>query len=278
MTLTTPRALLWALLLIAAGAAAALALNRAWRALPADAASAVAAAAAASVPVSGDPRADAVARVLVERIPRLPPIDEVQPSPVPGWWQVRFGGTEILYADDGAEHILVGGTLIETKTRSDLTEAALSKALAVAWDQLPLQDAIVFRQGSGERVMAVFVDPNCGYCKRFERDLTGIRDVTIYAFLIPILGPDSEAKSRDIWCAKDRGAAWRGWMLDGVVPPRAMGACDTAAIERNLAFSRSHRINGTPAVFFADGTRKPGALPPAEVERLLAAAGAPPRK
>jgi thiol:disulfide interchange protein DsbC len=197
---------------------------------------------------------------------------------VPGWWQVRFGGAEILYADDGGEHILVGGTLIETKTRTDLTEAALSKALAVAWDQLPLQDAIVFRQGSGERVMAVFVDPNCGYCKRFERDLTQVRDVTIYTFLMPILGPDSEAKSRDIWCAKDRGAAWRGWMLEGTVPPRAMGACDTAAIERNLAFSRSHRVHGTPALFFADGTRKPGALPPAELERLLAAAGAPPRR
>lgn len=276
MTLTTPRALLWALLLMALGAAAALALNRVWRAAPGDPASAVAA--AASVPVSGDPAADAVARALVERIPRLPPIDEVTKSPVPGWWQVRFGGAEILYADDGGEHILVGGTLIETKTRTDLTEAALSKALAVAWDQLPLQDAIVFRQGSGERVLAVFVDPNCGYCKRFERDLTQVRDVTIYTFLMPILGPDSEAKSRDIWCAKDRGAAWRGWMLEGTVPQRAMGACDTAAIERNLAFSRSHRVHGTPALFFADGTRKPGALPSAEVERLLAAAGAPPRR
>ncbi|MBX3638549.1 MAG: DsbC family protein, partial [Rubrivivax sp.] len=212
------------------------------------------------------------------RIPRLPPIDEVKRSPVPGWWQVRFGGAEILYADDGAEHILVGGTLIATKTRTDLTEAALEKALAVPWEQLPLQDAIVFRQGSGARVMAVFVDPNCGYCKRFERDLTQVKDVTIYTFLMPILGPDSDTKSRDIWCAKDRGAAWRGWMLDGAVPARAMGECDTGAIERNLAFSRSHRINGTPAVFFADGTRKPGALPPAEVERLLAAAGAPPRR
>ncbi|MBX3638059.1 MAG: hypothetical protein KF683_22025, partial [Rubrivivax sp.] len=149
MTLTTPRALLWALLLVALGAAAALALNRVWRAVPGDAPSAIAAASAASVPVSGDPAADAIARVLVERIPRLPPIDEVRRSPVPGWWQVRFGGAEILYADDGAEHILVGGTLIATKTRTDLTEAALEKALAVPWDQLPLQDAIVFRQGSG---------------------------------------------------------------------------------------------------------------------------------
>jgi thiol:disulfide interchange protein DsbC len=63
-------------------------------------------------------------------------------------------------------------------------------------------------------------------------------------------------------------------MLDGVVPPKAGAKCDTAAIERNLAFSRSNRITGTPAVFFEDGTRKPGAIPGAEVERLLVAASA----
>jgi thiol:disulfide interchange protein DsbC len=278
MNSTTPRALLWALLLVALGAAAALGLERVWRAAPGGSTLAFVTEAAAAAPAGGDPAAAAVARVLVERIPRLPPIDEVVRSPVPGWWQVRYGGTDILYADERAEHILVGGTLIETKTRTDLTEAALAKALAVAWDQLPLRDAIVFRQGSASRVLAVFADPNCGFCKRFERDLAKLKDVTIYTFVMPILGPDSEAKSRDIWCAKDRGAAWRGWMLDGVVPPRRMGECDTAAIERNLDFSQKHRINGTPTLIFADGTRKPGALPLPEVERLLAAAGAPPRR
>ena len=56
---------------------------------------------------------------------------------------------------------------------------------------------------------------------------------------MPILGPDSTAKSRDIWCAKEPMRAWRDWMLDGVVPPKAGAKCDTAAIERNLAFSRA---------------------------------------
>ena len=94
----------------------------------------------------------------------------------------------------------------------------------------------------------------------------------VYTFLIPILGPDSATKSRDIWCAKDQGKVWRAWMLDGAAPPTAAKGCDTAAVDRNLAFSRANRINGTPAVFFEDGTRKPGAISAETVEKLLLAA------
>jgi len=216
----------------------------------------------------------AIRKTLAERLPNLPKIDEITRTPVAGLYEVRFGGTEILYSDASGEHIFVNGSLVETRTRTDLTEARLEKLLAIEFDKLPLKDAMTVRQGSGARKLAVFVDPNCGYCKRFERDLTAVKDVTIYTFLMPILGPDSTAKSRDIWCAKEPMRAWRDWMLDGVVPPKAGAKCDTAAIERNLVFSRSNRITGTPAVFFEDGTRKPGALPGAEVERLLVAASA----
>jgi thiol:disulfide interchange protein DsbC len=213
-----------------------------------------------------------IRKTLAERIPKFPPIDEVQPSAVPGIWEVRFAGTEILYSDATGDHIFVEGALVATKTMSNLTQQRLDKVLAIDWDQLPLKDAFVIRQGTGERRMAVFVDPNCGFCKRFERDIAGIDNVTIYTFLMPILGPDSQAKSRDIWCARDPGKAWRGWMIDGTQPPKAAAGCDGKALERNLAFSRQHRINGTPAVLFEDGTRKPGAVPAAMVEQLLAAA------
>ena len=216
----------------------------------------------------------AIRKTLAERLPNLPRIDEITRTPVAGLYEVRFGGTELLYSDASGEHIFVNGSLVETKTRTDLTEARLEKLLAIEFDKLPLKDAMTVRQGSGARKLAVFVDPNCGYCKRFERDLAAVKDVTIYTFLMPILGPDSTAKSRDIWCAKEPMRAWRDWMLDGVVPSKAGAKCDTAAIDRNLVFSRANRITGTPAVFFEDGTRRPGALPGAEVERLLVAASA----
>jgi thiol:disulfide interchange protein DsbC len=118
----------------------------------------------------------------------------------------------------------------------------------------------------------VFGDPNCGYCKRFERDLAKLQDVTIYTFLYPILGPDSNAKSKDIWCAQDSAKTWRAWMVDGVTPPKSMGKCDTAALERNVEFGKKHRVQGTPAVVFEDGTRVPGAIPLESLEKNLATA------
>lgn len=236
---------------------------------------ALAAVAAATVLLAGSAQAQqeaAIRKALTERLPQLPAIDEITRSPVPGLWEVRYGGTELLYSDDKGEFIFVNGSLVETKTRVDLTEQRIERMLAVSWDKLPLKDAMVMKQGTGARKVAIFEDPNCGYCKRFERDMASIKDVTIYTFLIPILGPDSTAKSRDIWCAKDNAKVWRAWMLEGAVPPKTMGKCDTTALDRNLAFARSFRVNGTPAIFFEDGTRKPGALSADAVEKLLVAA------
>ena len=207
---------------------------------------------------------------LSERLPNLPTIDEINKTPIPGLYEVRIG-QDILYADEQGNHV-IQGNLIDTRTRTDLTEARLAKLSAIDFASLPLKDAVVIKQGNGTRRMAVFGDPNCGYCKRFERDLAKLQDVTIYTFLYPILGPDSNAKSKDIWCAGDAAKAWRAWMVDGVVPPKSMGKCDSAALERNVAFGKKHRVQGTPAAVFEDGTRAPGAIPLEALEKNLAAA------
>jgi thiol:disulfide interchange protein DsbC len=209
----------------------------------------------------------AIRKNLAERLPGFPKIDEVTKTPIPGLYEIRIG-TDVLYTDEQGDHV-VQGQIIDTRTRANLTEARIDKLTAIQFDGLPLKDAMVIKQGTGARRLAIFVDPNCGYCKRFERDLVTIKDVTIYAFLYPILGPDSTSKSRDIWCSKDAAKTWRAWMIDGVAPPKSVGACDAAAIERNVALGQKHRVNGTPALVFEDGTRKPGAMPAAQVEQLL---------
>ena len=225
--------------------------------------------AAASAPAAAPADiAQRLRKLLAERIPKLPPIDEVRASPVPGLYEVRFGGAEIIYVDATGQ-FLIQGALIDTRTLANLTEERIEQITAVPFDKLPLKDALVIKQGQGERKLAVFADPNCGYCKRFERDLAKIDNVTVYTFLMPILGPDSQTKSRDIWCAADPAKAWRAWMIDGQLPARAAPDCDGKALDRNVAFGREHRINGTPALLFEDNTRKGGALPLEMVQRLL---------
>ena len=207
---------------------------------------------------------------LLERLPNMPTIDEVTKSPVPGLYEVRIG-SELIYTDESGNYV-IQGHIIDTKTRTDITEARIAKLTQVDFASLPLKDAILIKQGTGTRKLVIFGDPNCGYCKRLERDLQAVKDVSIYTFLFPILGPDSNVKAKDIWCAKEPGKAWRDWMVNGVAPAKSIGKCDTAALDRNLALGNRHRVQGTPAVVYEDGSRSPGALPAEQIEARMAAA------
>ena len=206
---------------------------------------------------------------LVERLPALPKIDEVKQSAMPGLWEIRIG-TDIRYTDSVGNY-LIEGELIDVRNKRNLTEERINKLTAIDFASLPLKDALVWKVGTGKRRIAVFGDPNCGFCKRFERSLQDMKDITVYTFLVPILGGDSPEKARAIWCSKDQTTVWRNWMLDGTAAPKVVGACDDTAIERNLAMMRKHRINGTPAIVFEDGQRVPGALTAEQLEKRLLA-------
>jgi len=218
-----------------------------------------------------DPEA-AIRKNLAERMPTLPKIDQISKTPIAGIYEVRFG-QDVIYTDARGDHI-IEGSLFDTRAKSNLTEARISDLTRIDFAKLPLQDAMVVKQGSGARKLAVFADPNCVYCKTFERDLRTIKDVTVYTFLYPVLGPESDEKSRQIWCAKDAATSWRGWMLENKAPARVLGPCDTAALVRNVAFGRTHKLNGTPALVFEDGRRVRGAIPADELEKRLVQASA----
>jgi thiol:disulfide interchange protein DsbC len=209
---------------------------------------------------------------LTDRLPTLPAIDEINKTPMPGLYEVRVNGSDIFYTDAEGNY-LIQGNLIDTKVRRNLTEERVDKLNAVAFDALPLKDAFTIVRGNGKRKMAVFEDPNCGYCKRFERDMQKVSDVTIYMFLYPILSPDSTEKSKNIWCAKDKAKVWQDLMVRDL--PVTHASCDSSALTRNVEFGKKHRITGTPTLIFADGSRVPGAINASQVEKYLADAKTP---
>ena len=205
---------------------------------------------------------------LAERIPQLRQIDEVSKTAIPGLFEIRVNGSEIFYVDADANYLLQGN-LIDTKQRRNLTEERVEKLSMVAFDSLPVKDAFTIVRGNGKRKLAVFEDPNCGYCKRFERDLQKVDNVTITMYLYPILGEGSVEKSKAVWCAKDRAKAWLDLMVRDQAVAAGSTSCDTSAIERNVALGKKHKITGTPTLIFADGSRVPGAISSAQVEKYL---------
>lgn len=224
------------------------------------------------LPGAGLAQEAVIRKNLAERVPQLARIDEVRPTAVPGLFEIRVNDSDIYYTDAQGQY-LIQGQLIDLRQRRNLTQERIDQLTALDFKDLPLKDAFTTVRGDGRRKIAVFADPNCTYCKRFERDLSKLDNVTIHTFLYPILNPDSAEKSRNIWCAKDRSKSWQSWMLDDVAPaPAPAASCDASALQRNLALGRKHRITGTPTMILADGTRVPGAINAQQLEKLLAQA------
>lgn len=212
----------------------------------------------------------AIRKNLTERLPNLPKIDEVRATPMKGLYEVRVNHSEIFYTDAQGNY-LIDGSLIDTRARSNLTEERQNKLTAISFKDLPIKDAFTLVRGNGKRTIAVFEDPNCGYCKRFERDLLKVNNITVHVFLYPILSADSTEKSKNIWCAKDKGESFLDWMTKDVNPTKAN--CDASAVDRNVELGRKLRITGTPTIFFTDGSRVPGAIGVDRLEKMLADLG-----
>jgi thiol:disulfide interchange protein DsbC len=193
-----------------------------------------------------------------------------------GLYEAAVDG-EILYVDERVNYLLAGNAF-DLRTKENLTAARKEDITRVDFKSLPLQNAVKTVRGSGARVLAVFEDPNCPYCKRFEKDIATLDNTTIYTFLYPILSRDVNAaddsypKSRAVWCAADRTAAWSQVMIEGRHLPAAAASCKHP-LDEILALGQKLHITGTPTLLFTDGRRAPGAIPLDEVERRVAAAG-----
>ncbi|CAB3667489.1 putative thiol:disulfide interchange protein DsbC [Achromobacter mucicolens] len=173
-----------------------------------------------------------------------------------GLFEVQLG-MDLIYTDEGVTWVMEG-PLIDAATRRDVTRESQEKLSAVTFDQLPLDLAIKQVKGDGSRKVAIFEDPNCGYCKQLRKTLEDVDNLTVYTFLYPILSPDSKVKVRNVWCAKDQGKTWDDWMLRGKTP--AAANCDVPE-DKLLALGQQLMVRGTPTLFFADGSRISGALP-----------------
>lgn len=203
---------------------------------------------------------------LTQRVPDLPPIDSARTTPMAGVIELRAGNS-VLYTDPNGDY-LIEGQMVDTKTQRNLTEERLDEINKVDFASLPFKDALVWKTGTGKRRLVVFADPNCGYCKHLEKEIQSLKDVTVYTFMIPILGDDSKVKLDNIWCVSNRTQAWRDWMLTGAVPARSMGMCASPG-QRNLALSQKLRVQGTPNIFFEDGSRLASAANAATLEQRL---------
>jgi thiol:disulfide interchange protein DsbC len=203
-------------------------------------------------------------------------VESVSKTPIPGLYEVRVGG-DVVYMDESGKYLLQGslsdvvaGRNI-TKERTEQFQSEADKVLMpTLWSQASLKNAIKQVKGNGSRKLVLFEDPNCGYCKKMRHSLEGLNDVTVYTFVIPILSEDSAKKTRDLVCSADKSKAYDDWMLRGKAPVAAAKNCEDPT-DAVMELSQKLKVRGTPAVFFADGSRAPGFMPAEQLEQRLGA-------
>jgi len=197
-------------------------------------------------------------------------ITSVKTTPMKGVYEVVMNGSMIMYTDAKADFVIFGD-MVDVAKRKSVTEERVAELRKVDFAKLPLDMAVKVVRGNGSRKLVVFTDPDCPFCKRLEREsLKGIDNITIYSFLMPLaeLHPDAARKSRLIWCAPDRAAAWNDWIMNDKLPANGKDDCENP-VQKTVELGNKLGINGTPGLIFANGRLVPGAIAKEEIEKLL---------
>lgn len=210
---------------------------------------------------------DADVKAKMEKFIGAPVVDSVKATPYAGLYEVVLQSGELVYVDKDVKYIFTG-SIIDAASRDNLTQARKNELNAIDFATLPLKNAVKHVRGKGERVIATFEDPNCGFCKRLAHEIQTMDNVTVYTFLYPILSADSTTKSKQIWCSATPGDAWMDWIADGI-KPMGNADCDTKAIDDNVELGQQLRVSGTPTIFLSDGSRIGGYVAADKLEAAI---------
>lgn len=200
-------------------------------------------------------------------------VQSVNKTPWDNVYEVVLIGNQILYSNADASLVMAvtpGSdrspelSIIDVAGKKNLSDAKREELNRVDYAKLPFKNSFTYQKGKGTNEVAIFVDPNCTFCKKFEQTLDSLDDVKAHIFLYPVLGTDSMDKATHVWCSKDnKTKIWRDWMLNNKAIPKEV--CGDTAVLDNLTLGRKLGITGTPTLIFKDGSRIPGAASAADL-------------
>ena len=214
----------------------------------------------------------AVRRMVQQKMSAGGQIESVQKAPWGDMYEVVVRAADGLrfYYVDGEAKVIIMGEAFDARTGRNLTEERQRKLTAIKWESLPWQGAITSKRGTGRRKLAIFSEPNCPYCKRFEADLAKLDDITVHIFPYAVIKTESVRQAKAVWCSKDRVKAWNDLMFLRIEPAAAPD-CDTT-VEKLIELGRRLGANSTPTWFLETGERRSGAMPLDQLRALLDAA------
>jgi thiol:disulfide interchange protein DsbC len=195
----------------------------------------------AAVPAAAAATGDAAVRAAVLKAAPGSEIGSIKPSVIPGYREVAVGGRIVYVSADGK--YLMQGSLIDLASRENLTEASEAVIRRVDLDAVPRDRRIIFSPPNPKYRITVFTDIDCGFCRKLHTQMAEYNKAGIF------------------WCASDRRKALTDAKADR---PVAKKTCPNP-ISLDYALGRKIGVDGTPAIYTADGTQIGGYIAPAEM-------------
>jgi len=190
-------------------------------------------------------------------------ITSIKPSPIPGYREVAINGRIVYVSADGK--YLVQGSLIELSSRDNLTAASEAVIRRADLDAVPRDRRIIFSPPNPKYRITVFTDIDCGYCRKMHTQIAEYNKagISVEYLFFPRSGPntDSFTKAISVWCSSDRRKALTDAKADRPLPKKT--CANPIAMDYELG--RKIGVDGTPAIYAADGTQIGGYVAPAEM-------------
>lgn len=194
------------------------------------------------------------------------PVAAIAESPIQGLYQIQLENGRVLYGTEDGEH-LIQGVLIAVNggDMRNLTAEVEAKAISSVINGIPTSELVVFAPAKPKTHVTVFTDVDCGYCRKLHEEVGQLNDLGIevrYA-AFPRGGMQSPAARtmQSIWCAKDQQSAMTSAKQGKSV---TSATCDNP-VAQQYQLGAQVGVQGTPAIFLANGTLVPGYKPAAEL-------------
>ncbi|MGB5427920.1 MAG: bifunctional protein-disulfide isomerase/oxidoreductase DsbC [Gammaproteobacteria bacterium] len=209
-----------------------------------------------------------ITKSLTAIFPGITP-DSIAPSPMDGVSEVLIGPRLMYISNDGK--YLLQGSLIDLKTRVDISEERRNAIRLDALNDMGEENMIIFPAKDEKHTITVFTDIDCGYCRKLhaEMDKYNEEGITVRYLMFPRAGIDSPSyeKAVSVWCNKDKQDALTRSKLGETVPK---ASCDNP-IKEQYELGQLIGVRGTPAIIMEDGAMLPGYVPAARLAKALQA-------
>jgi thiol:disulfide interchange protein DsbC len=161
---------------------------------------------------------------------------------------------------------VIQGAVTDLELMTNLSSTRINSIRKNILNSIDENDKIVFKAKNEQYIVHVFTDVDCPYCAKLHANMEKMNSlgITIKYLASPIeqLHPNAQSAMEKIWCAEDKSVALHNYKLMRFLPESV--ECENPVAEQ-LAISKQLGVNGTPSLFFADGSNTPGYQDPQEL-------------